>query len=261
MCHMRKVPKLDYGQGFKEDDILKWLNESDGEPLSDSENVSHPPVAITVGGRGRASLRGSGETLVRGRGWGRGRGRGRGRGSSVSVAISRGRGHAPVRCVRQRGRGVQPPRRIGILYHQNWSGVSFKPNLKGIQQPAYLPCDRSKWEPVDFIKKYVDNDILDKIVTATNRTALSRTGHTLELTLKELKIFIGLNFIMSCLRYPKIRIYWSNKWRIPIIVKAMKRDRCFKIRSSLKVVYDDDLSSEEKKDDKIWKVRPLLDRV
>ncbi|VVC88839.1 unnamed protein product [Leptidea sinapis] len=106
-----------------------------------------------------------------------------------------------------------------------------------------------------------DDDILDKMVTASNRTALSRTGHTLEITLKELKISFGLNFIMSCLRYPKIRMYWSNKWRIPIIVKAMKRDRFFKIRSSLKVVYDDDLSSEEEKDDKIWKLRPLLDRV
>lgn len=85
--------------GLQEDDILHWLNESDGEPLSDSENEQvtrtthfsrdsssddeenesdtslssskadtassctpmHPPIATTVGGRGRARLRGSGE--------------------------------------------------------------------------------------------------------------------------------------------------------------------------------------------------------
>lgn len=292
--------------GLQEHEILHWLNESDGEPLSDSENelvepvthssgdsssddeenesdtvpiqdknISsseedtasastpvHPHIETTVGGRGRSRLRGSGETSVRGRR------RGRGRGNSVSIATSRGRGgrkHAPVRCVPQRGRGrgrnVQQPRQRGIQFNQNWSGVSFKPNLNGLQQPAYLPCDRSKWEPVDFIKEYIDDDILDKMVTSTNRTALSRTGNPLGLTLKELKLFIGLNCIMSCLRYPKIRMYWSNRWRIPIIVRSMKRDRFFKIRRSLKVVYDDDLKSEEKKEDKMWKVRPLVDRI
>jgi len=41
----------------------------------------------------------------------------------------------------------------------------------------------------------------------------------------------------------------------------MTRDRYFKIRSSLKVVIDTDVSDDVKKDDSLWKVRPIIERV
>lgn len=41
----------------------------------------------------------------------------------------------------------------------------------------------------------------------------------------------------------------------------MLRDRFFKIRSSLNIVGDDDISDDEKLIDRLWKLGPLLDRV
>ena len=38
-------------------------------------------------------------------------------------------------------------------------------------------------------------------------------------------------------------------------------DRYFRIRSSLKVVVDADVSDDAKKADRLWKLRPLVDRI
>ncbi|CAB3222577.1 unnamed protein product [Arctia plantaginis] len=188
-----------------EEDILRWLNESDGEALSDEEhenlyiqthfgeesstddgeNASDiapiqaensssceedvmssvtprlPPIA-TVSGQGRVKSRGIGRTL--------GRGRGRGpKNSSLSVAtsMSHSRGPSHARIVRQRGRGrgrgrsrgVQQRQRRGTQsIQQKWGHSSFRPEIRGLQQPACLICNRSEWKPIDFLEEYLDDN-------------------------------------------------------------------------------------------------------
>lgn len=48
---------------------------------------------------------------------------------------------------------------------------------------------------------------------------------------------------------------------MPLIADTMPRDRFFKIRRSIKVVIDADVSDATKQADKFWKVRPLIDSV
>lgn len=48
---------------------------------------------------------------------------------------------------------------------------------------------------------------------------------------------------------------------MPVISNTMTRNRFFKLRSSIKVVNDLDVTKETKKTEFLWKVGPFLDRM
>jgi hypothetical protein len=49
----------------------------------------------------------------------------------------------------------------------------------------------------------------------------------------EMRKFIGITLLMSCMGLPQIRMYW-NQTRVPVIEDAMCRDRYFMIRYNLR---------------------------
>ena len=86
-------------------------------------------------------------------------------------------------------------------------------------------------------------------------------GRSLGTTPEEIRKFIGINIMMGKLKYPRIRIYRNKSTGVAVIKKAMGHDRYYKLRSHLKVVVCVDVPEDKKQQDKLWKVRPLLDRV
>ena len=194
-------------------------------------------------------------TRGRGRSVSRGRGRGRGRGSSVGEETQRPQ-LLPL-----------STRQIGIRNRQNndgiqdsWTKDTLEPEMNDLMQPAYIYKDTKDWEWNEFYDQYIDDDILKTMVSCTNRTHILETGKSLGLTLRELKTYIGITMIMSALQYPQIDMYWSQKWKVRIIAMAMTRNRFFFIRCRLKCVYDAEVTDEQKIQ-KVWKIKPLFDRI
>ncbi|XP_045459924.1 piggyBac transposable element-derived protein 2-like [Melitaea cinxia] len=171
---------------------------------------------------------------------------------------------------RRRGRSrTRPPGRRGRsstrgCIHQTptpisdgWNG-QFEPLEIPFYQPSYKKVETESWTPENYFTQYIDDDILIKMVSATNQTNILRKRNSLGLTVKELKVFFGIQMVMSAINLPKISVFWSQKFGINVIKGAMTRNRYFNIRNSLKVVFDSDVSDEIKQKNKLWKVDPLF---
>ncbi|CAM4556557.1 unnamed protein product [Leuciscus chuanchicus] len=81
------------------------------------------------------------------------------------------------------------------------------------------------------------------------------------MTTDEVYHFFGACIMMSCIRYPTIRMYWSKALKITAITDKFTRARFFKLRGAIKVVIDHDVPEDLRMSDTFWKVRPFLDRI
>ena len=120
---------------------------------------------------------------------------------------------------------------------------------------------RENWTARQYFESYIGHDVYKKMAECTNRRAVETVGRSLNTTTVEIKRFWGISMLASCLGYPRIRMFWASVTRVPRIADTMSRNRYFKLRSNIKVVNDVDVSEEDRKADRLWKVRPLLNAV
>lgn len=136
----------------------------------------------------------------------------------------------------------------------------FEPELMDFQIPAVTSIiDNSKL--ISYVEQFILEDIFAMMSECSNRKSVLDTGKNLNTSAIEIKRFFGITVLMSCVGYPRIKMYWNKSLQVPAIATTMNRDRYFKIRNNLKVVVDLDVPDDQKKTDRLWKVRPLLDQV
>ncbi|KTG46690.1 hypothetical protein cypCar_00047275 [Cyprinus carpio] len=145
---------------------------------------------------------------------------------------------------------------------EHWRSAPFRPNLVQFQDgDDGLKDERTGWQPLDYVKQYIDSDLMKLIADCTNAMSLGNSGRSLSTSVDEIYHFFGAAILMSCVSYPQIRMLWSNALQISAISNTMSRDRFFKLRSNLKVVIDYDVSEDKRETDKFWKVRRFMDRI
>lgn len=124
-----------------------------------------------------------------------------------------------------------------------------------------LPGTNEVDTPVDYFRKFFDDNIVKIIVEQSNLYAIQKNpNRPLNLTSKELEQYIGVCIGMSVYDLPRSRMYWAQNTRIDKIANVMSRDRWEQIKSNLHCV-DNTLMRpiNDPNRDKLFKIRPIID--
>jgi hypothetical protein len=73
---------------------------------------------------------------------------------------------------------------------------------------------------------------LEEIVHESNMYATLKEKENFALSFHELKVFLGINFVVTYLQYSRLKLYWAPKHgtRLSIIADHMTQNRFFEIR-------------------------------
>lgn len=111
-----------------------------------------------------------------------------------------------------------------------------------------------------FFSKYFTDDLFKDLVTYTNLYAVQNNTYNFPSTNdQEMNAFVGLHMLMGILDYPRVRMYWEDRFKIPLITDKMNVNRFFKLRQNLHVV--DNEAKSPTVTDRFWKVRPIYDAI
>jgi len=137
-------------------------------------------------------------------------------------------------------------------------------NFDSIQIMPAFPID-SQEQPVDFFRRFVDEDIIQLLVCQTNLYVKQmKLKHWHDTDESEIKSFLGMLIAMGLHDLPQTEIYWSSDrlFRVTSIAHIMPVKRFKKIRQAIHV--NDNSTAPKRGDpnyDKLYKLRPLIDRI
>lgn len=152
-----------------------------------------------------------------------------------------------------------------VQYH-----VTNKKDIKWIQQPfenlklnlgdiESVIASASMPAPIDYFNKYFLNDFYEQIAYNTLLYTVQKGIHFSPTNAQEIKCFIAIHIIMGTLKFPRVRMYWEEAYRINTVANNMTRDRFFQLRSNFHII--DNASIPPNNKDKFIKVRPLYNLI
>lgn len=156
-----------------------------------------------------------------------------------------------------------------ILNENNYS-VTDKKSIKWLNEPFQslnLQLDDLENEvyptsmpsPIDYFYQYFHEDFFDTIAFNTTLYTVQKGIQFQPTNGMEIKSLIAIHIIMGSLKFPRVRMYWEEAFRINIVANTMTRDRFFQLRSNLHIIDNNSISINNK--DKFIKVRPLYDLI
>nr|CAH7726963.1 unnamed protein product [Callosobruchus chinensis] len=117
--------------------------------------------------------------------------------------------------------------------------------------------------PLQFFKFFFTKDIISAITTESNLyCSQKRINRPANLTEDEIEQFIGICLYMSIIQLPQARNYWSPHLGHPRVSEVMTCNRWEEIKRFIHFNNNDNfIPSGTPGHDKLFKIRPLLDRL
>lgn len=168
---------------------------------------------------------------------------------------------------KKEGRGTTDNRwRTRMEYNSNWpTQIPFT------GQPGVKANITTETKPIDHVSLVFDDDLLNTVVVEKNRRAneVMNTTRTAtlskkeiqwkDITLTELKTFLGLCCLSGTVRFPILAKQWSKDilYNHHLSGNVVWRNRFSLILRMLQFVNHNNVDGE----DKLLKIRPILDKV
>jgi Transposase IS4 len=135
-------------------------------------------------------------------------------------------------------------------------------NFKSKEFPLQETFTQSEVKtPYEYFSAYLNDNFFQSAASYTSQYFLQTNGKENKFTPQEIKTFFGMNALMGCIHFPRIHMYWNEKFKFSLIDGAMPRQRFYTIRVNLHVVDNLSVSEDEKKENKLWKIQPVIDLV
>lgn len=91
--------------------------------------------------------------------------------------------------------------------------------------------------PIKYFEKYFTDEVFEKFAFHTNMYVNQNNSTGFRTTnASEMKTLFGLHMLMECLKFSRIRMYWSPVLNIEIFKQHMTSDRFFQLRNNLHIV-------------------------
>ena len=143
----------------------------------------------------------------------------------------------------------------------NWSWS--KRNRKNIQSDFVglpnLPYAEEDLTPTEVFQKLITDEMIDFMVTETNRYAFQKEQANLQVTSTEMKVFLAINILSGYANLPRRYMYWEIQDDVHNVAvsNAMRRNRFIQIMKYFHLSNNDDMDVN----DKFCKLRPYYTKL
>lgn len=122
-----------------------------------------------------------------------------------------------------------------------------------------LPSDVMNLDsPIQFFKYFIGDDIFQHIAEqSTLYSVQSRPEHAVKFSPKQIEEFIGVVLYMSLAKMPRTRSYWSSALQFDKVTEVMSVNE---FEETKRFIHFNDNSTLDK-DDKLYRIRPIIDMV
>lgn len=149
---------------------------------------------------------------------------------------------------------ISQPIRSRIWYVEKDNDLTHNP-------PPFLSSREIKIQgetPLSFFMEIFPEELFQHIRTETIRYAV-QSGKDVKITTADIKRFIAVNIMMTYIKYPSYRMYWSSNQglRLDIIADSMPLKKYEEIKRFLHFTNNHDIPQDN--NDSFIKIRPLLD--
>lgn len=124
--------------------------------------------------------------------------------------------------------------------------------------------DCRQLQPHEQFERFFDDELLKHIVEHSNKYAVFRERNNPNITVDELRTFIGILIISGYTYHTSFRTMWSQgeDQRNVMVCDSMRRNRFEEIMHSLHFEDSNKGGTREKPNpDKMWKLRPITDHI